>query len=108
VLTNAAKFAFGRERPGAAGETDAFEPMSFGATDNSFPSGHTSQAFALAAALAAHTHNRLLRVAAYGGAAMVGVARVAADRHFASDVVAGAILGTLVGHAITHHFGRRR
>jgi membrane-associated phospholipid phosphatase len=102
VLTVGAKIVIGRERPsgGQGGESDAFEPFTFGSQDNSFPSGHTSQAFALAAVIAGHTHHRLLRIAVYGGAGAVGIARIAADRHFTSDVVAGAILGTIVGHGV--------
>jgi membrane-associated phospholipid phosphatase len=106
VLTVAAKAVIGRERPNGADNTDSdsFEPFTFETEDNSFPSGHTSQAFALAAVVAGHTHNRLVRITAYAGASAVGIARIAADRHFASDVVAGAILDTLVGHRVVRHF----
>lgn len=109
LLTAAAKTVIGRERPSAHGngESDSFEPFTFESEDNSFPSGHTSQAFALAAVIAGHTHNRLLHLAAYGGAGAVGIARIAADRHFASDVVAGAILGTVVGHAVVRRFAAK-
>jgi len=54
--------------------------------------------------IAAHTRQPVLRFTVYGAAAVVGIARVAADRHFASDVVGGAILGTLVGRGVVHHF----
>ena len=105
IVTVAAKAIVGRERPGGMrGEADAFEPFTFESEDNSFPSGHTSQAFALASVIAGHTHSRLLHVAAYGGATVVGIARIAADRHFASDVVAGAILGTIVGRGVVRRF----
>jgi membrane-associated phospholipid phosphatase len=104
LLTATAKIAFGRARPNANRGTDSFEPFESITHDNSFPAGHTSQAFALAAVLVAHTRKPLLRMTAYGAAAAVGIARVAADRHFASDVVAGAILGTVVGRGVVHHF----
>jgi membrane-associated phospholipid phosphatase len=107
VVTALAKIVVGRERPSGADDADLFEPFSFGSADNSFPSGHTSQAFALAAVIAGHTHNRMLRITAYGSAAAVGVARIAADRHFASDVVAGAIVGTIAGHVVVRRFGVR-
>jgi len=54
--------------------------------------------------IAAHTRQPVLRFTVYGAAAAVGIARVAADRHFASDVVGGAILGTLVGRGVVHRF----
>ena len=37
---------------------------------------------------------------AYGAAGLVGVARIEQNTHYASDVVAGAILGTVVGRAV--------
>ena len=37
----------------------------------------------------------------YGFTAMVPVARIHGRRHFFSDVVGGAILGTVVGYAVT-------
>jgi len=107
VLTLAAKTAIGRERPSGSGDSDMFEPFTFESDDNSFPSGHTSQAFALAAVIAGHTHSRVLKITAYAGAGMVGVARIAADRHFTSDVVAGAILGTIVGHQVVRRLAAR-
>jgi membrane-associated phospholipid phosphatase len=104
LLTTTAKIAVGRARPDANLGTDYFAPFRWPTRDNSFPSGHTSQAFALAAAIAAHTRQPVLRFTVYGAAAVVGIARVAADRHFASDVVGGAILGTVVGRGVVHHF----
>ncbi len=104
LLTTAAKIAVGRARPEANLGTDYFAPFRSPTHDNSFPSGHTSQAFALAAVIAAHTRQPVLRFTVWGAAAVVGIARVAADRHFASDVVGGAILGTLVGRGVVHHF----
>lgn len=104
-LTVAAKVVVGRARPTTERGTHHFEPLRFTTSYNSFPSGHTSQAFALAAAIAAHTRLRAVRFGMYGAAGIVGIARVAADRHFASDVVAGAILGTVVGRGVVHHFG---
>ncbi len=104
LLTTTTKIAVGRARPAANLGTDYFAPFRSPTRDNSFPSGHTSQAFALAAVIAAHTRQPVLRFTVYGAATAVGIARVAADRHFASDVVGGAILGTLVGRAVVHRF----
>jgi membrane-associated phospholipid phosphatase len=74
----------------------------------SFPSGHASVAFSLATTywLARRDISGSPGVAAWLGlaaAAGVGVMRVAAGRHFPSDVVAGALLGTASGvivHAV--------
>lgn len=105
VLTQAVKIVVGRARPYTDLGTHYFLPFRTATRYNSFPSGHTSQAFSLAAVIAAHAQRRAVRFAAFGAASVVGIARIAADRHFASDVVAGAILGTVVGNGVVRHFG---
>lgn len=100
IVTPALKFTIGRSRPRQnAGRYD-FHPFSGSV---SFPSGHTTQAFAVASVISAHYDNLLVDTAAYGVAAAVGLARVYHDAHYTSDVVAGAIIGTLVGHSIVEH-----
>ena len=61
----------------------------------SFPSGHTSTAFAAAVAVSAF-HPRL-RWPLLALAALVGLSRVYLGVHYALDVVAGAALGTAIG-----------
>jgi membrane-associated phospholipid phosphatase len=91
----------GRERPVLYTEEGVAVQVR---TDNlrSFPSGHTSVAFALATShwLARRDLNGtpgLWGWLGFAGAAGVGVARVAAGKHFPSDVVGGAALGVLTG-----------
>lgn len=62
---------------------------------NSFPSGHTVGAFALAGVLFFASRNLALRILAIVLAAGVGVSRILAFRHWTSDVVASACLGLL-------------
>ncbi|MDI9408304.1 MAG: phosphatase PAP2 family protein [Candidatus Pacebacteria bacterium] len=57
----------------------------------SFPSGHTTTAFALAT-VAAAVFGRY-RLWFYGAAGLVGVARVLALAHWPSDILAGALVG---------------
>jgi len=104
LLATTANITVGRAHPEANRGTDYFTPFQAPSQNNSFPSGNTSRAFALAAALAAHTRQPVLRVTAYGAAAAVGIAQLVADRHFASDVVGGAVLGTWVGQGVVRHF----
>lgn len=74
----------------------------------SFPSGHTSMAFGAAATLTRMTWNRhgtgaaLIAVGAttFVAATLVGGLRVWAQRHFWTDVFAGALLGTAIGWAV--------
>jgi membrane-associated phospholipid phosphatase len=67
----------------------------------SFPSGHTSQAFAAAATIF-NREGKSAGIPALGVAAFVGLARVQADKHHWYDVVAGAAIGASAGFLITH------
>lgn len=72
----------------------------------SFPSGHTAQAFTLAASLTGELSEHLdwspgwLRPTLCGAAAMTGISRMYDDRHWASDVVMGAVVGTLASRLV--------
>ena len=71
----------------------------------SFPSGHTAAAFC-AATLIERNSGPALGIPAYAVAALVGFSRVEAKRHFPSDVLAGAALGTAVATFVDAlHFG---
>lgn len=82
-----------------------------GAEFRSFPSGHTAQAFALAASLGGELSEhfdwspRWLAPVLYGAASMTGLSRIYHDRHWGSDVVMGAAIGTLASRLIQrlHH-----
>jgi membrane-associated phospholipid phosphatase len=91
------KVVMGRARPNAGEGPDSFAPFSSNA---SFPSGHTTQAFAIASVVAAHDGRLWVSVLSYGLAGSVGFARIEQDAHWSSDVLAGAILGTVVGNAV--------
>ena len=83
----------------------------------SFFSGHTSQAFVSAALTCAHHDN----VRLYGSqgadlaaclshlalAGTIGTLRVVSDMHYVSDVVTGAVIGSLVGLTIPYVFHYR-
>jgi hypothetical protein len=77
---------------------------------NSFPSGHTTQAFASATLFADEfgKGRPWLQVAAYACATTVGVFRVLNNRHWANDVVAGAGLGMLSAKASEVIFSKRK
>ncbi len=97
VVTPLIKLAAGRARPRQKLGTEAFVPFS---GDESFPSGHTTQAFAVASVIAAESPSLWVDLLAYGLAGSVGAARVYHDAHFLSDVAAGAAIGTLVGRSM--------
>ena len=98
TLTFMLKEAFGRSRPAANRGVFHFSTFSGNA---SFPSGHATQAFAVASVIAArYRDNPWIDSAAYGIATLVGVARVDHRAHFASDVLASALLGNTIGRAV--------
>ncbi|HEU4643508.1 MAG TPA: phosphatase PAP2 family protein [Gemmatimonadaceae bacterium] len=120
AATGLVKGAVGRQRPSVnEGDPDDFSlGAGFGrAGHTSFPSGHATAAFALASVAATelsswYPHSRRVLVpAVYGTAAMVALARVYSAKHWSSDVLAGAGIGTLSGllvmrfHALHPHSG---
>lgn len=59
----------------------------------SFPSGHTSSAFATATALTLSTKKWYIAVPAFTYAGVVGYSRMRLGAHYGSDVLAGIIVG---------------
>lgn len=100
IITTTMKVVVGRRRPENTGEAYHFRP--FGG-DHSFPSGHTTQAFSLASVIAESYDETWVDLTSYGIATLVGLARVEQGAHFPSDVLAGAIIGTVVGKSIVRH-----
>lgn len=91
VVTGGLKLAVGRVRPeDSAAESDPYQPISGHA---SFPSGHSSLAFATAVALDRETGAGWVPWVVYPIAGLVAWSRVHDDKHWTSDVVAGAALG---------------
>lgn len=69
--------------------------------DFSFPSGHTSTAFAAAFILASFDKKRAFYY--YILASLIGISRIYLGCHYVYDVVAGAAVGVLVGFLTTHY-----
>jgi hypothetical protein len=106
AATELVKGVTGRARPSVLPpDADVFAAMrGFGtAGRTSFPSGHTSAAFALAAVVdgegKVHWPHaaRIVTPVTYGLASLVGLSRVYKDRHWVSDVAVGALLGEYSG-----------
>lgn len=96
AATYGLKTLFGRARPDE--DEAGFHGLSFSDARHSFPSGHAAVSFAFATVLGRHIPR--LREEALAAAAIVSLTRILLDRHWASDVVFGAALGSLVGEAV--------
>lgn len=106
VVTPLIKTVAGRTRPIQGGDGDEFHAFSKG---QSFPSGHATEAFAVASVFATRSKGWVVPTLAYGLAGAVAFARVNDRAHFPSDVLAGAIIGTTIGRSIVHrHRGTER
>ena len=66
--------------------------------DPSFPSGHASIAFSMATVLG--NQYPKWRIPLYVGAGLVGLSRIYLGRHYASDVLMGAAVGTITGTVV--------
>ena len=101
------KGAFGRQRPYVKPrDSRSFQfGRGFAGGDQyrSFPSGHTVAAFAAAAAVSSETADWwpntrwVIGPALFTGAALTGISRMYDNRHWASDVIIGAGIGTFAG-----------
>lgn len=82
-------------------------PSGFNAsrTHSSFPSGHTTSAFAVATVFATMYRDRpWIPVVAYGAATLVGLSRITENRHWSTDVAVGAALGYITGKQAVHNY----
>lgn len=111
MLTQIVKFTAGRQRPDAHyAATGVTRPED----TTSFYSGHTSIAFALAvssgtvASMRGYRLAPLIWGAGLAAAATTGYLRVAADKHYLTDVIAGAVIGSAIGFGLPYLAHRPR
>jgi len=82
---------------------DGHERSEFFDGGSSFPSGHSTQAWAVATVIAHEYKDRpAVQIAAYGIASAVSVARFTGHKHYISDVLAGSALGFGIGKFVYH------
>jgi len=89
-ITTALKYSFNRERPFVT-YPDVMKKSDGGSP--SFPSGHTSSAFATATSLSFAYPKWYIIVPSYTWAGTVGFSRMHLGVHYPSDVLAGAVIG---------------
>jgi membrane-associated phospholipid phosphatase len=112
AVTLVTKSVAGRARP----YVDPENPLDFGLGRGwrndrfqSFPSGHTTAAFAAAAAVTKEIEKRwpdaelLAGTALFGAATLVGASRLYHNVHWASDVAMGAAIGSFAGWKVVRY-----
>ncbi len=67
---------------------------------HSFPSGHTCAAFAVSVAICLCVKNKLARIGITVFAVLTGISRIYVGAHYLSDVIAGAVVGSLCAYAV--------
>ncbi|MCS6808946.1 MAG: phosphatase PAP2 family protein [Bacteroidota bacterium] len=102
VLNLAIKALVGRSRP-YVGE-GALMARPFQCVDSlmSFPSGHTTVAFAVSSVLAECAGESLVSVGLYALAGLTAISRLYHTKHWASDIILGAAIGAGAGLFVTH------
>jgi hypothetical protein len=111
AMESAVKFITGRVRPNAytpeMENNGTFKGPSSSSISSSFPSGHTTAAFAAATVFAQeYKDETLIPVVAYTAATLVGLSRITQNAHWATDVVAGACLGYVTGKQVVNNYHR--
>jgi membrane-associated phospholipid phosphatase len=104
-LNQLVKMSVGRERPFVHALPEDEKPQTSRPSDNnlSFYSGHTSPAFTLAvsasmvATLRGYRLAKVVWATSLPLAGLTGYLRIAADRHYFTDVMTGAALGSAIG-----------
>jgi membrane-associated phospholipid phosphatase len=90
VVTQGAKWAFGRVRPDSTDDAWDFQPFS---GNESMWSGHSAFAFAMATSLSQDIHRPWATVGLYTLATATAWSRVYDNEHWVSDVAVGAAAG---------------
>jgi len=89
VFTRLLKITTGRDRPNGSG----------GRFNSSFPSGHASGSFAFASTIDS-LYGHKVGIPLYLLAGYIGYSRISDNKHFLSDVLFGAALGTSAGRGV--------
>jgi len=75
--------------------------------NSSFPSGHTTVAFAAATVFAMEYKDRpLVPLISYSAATLIGLSRITENKHWITDVFFGGVLGYFTGRLVVNNYHR--
>ena len=112
VISQVIRGPVGRRRPSISPDDQYKFDFGKGFTEfnnRSFPSLHSATGFAAATAVSAEIHERnpnaswWVTPVAYTVAMVPGVTRMYLNQHWASDIVSGAFIGSLIGNRVVHY-----
>ena len=117
TITTVVKFLSGRTRPSYYPADLEAEPRFFGPfhrrvndasssyENSSFPSGHSTVAFAVATVFASeYKDNPVVPVIAYSAASLIAISRITENKHWVTDVFSGAALGYFSGKLVVKNY----
>jgi undecaprenyl-diphosphatase len=108
LFINILKRIVGRARPGVPGTIDpfVFDPFNWSAAYASLPSGHATTVLSVIVAFGSLWPRA--RTVLWIYALVIMASRIAVTAHFPSDVLAGAVFGTLGAMLVRRYFALRR
>ena len=119
ALESVLKYLSGRTRPSFYDANSIARPKFLGPSSkttkdangkkvySSFPSGHTTVAFAAATVFASEYSNYIIvPIIAYSFSTLVALSRITENKHWTTDVVVGAAIGYLAGKNVVNNYHR--
>lgn len=100
LIIEVLKIIIGRSRPYKEEGAFSFSWFNLYGESQSLPSGHTGAAFSIASCISEECKNPFVSVIGYTTATLVGLSRIHDNKHWASDVFLGAVIGVSVGKTI--------
>ncbi|MEO7087942.1 MAG: phosphatase PAP2 family protein [Bacteroidia bacterium] len=109
ALVNAVKYIPERDRPYISDNPFMWFGPGFRNGNFSFPSGHSTSVFAMAAIVASEYSNyKAVPIIAYSIASLTALSRINDNKHWASDVFTGAVFGWAMGKLIYRNSHQRK
>ncbi len=102
------KFIGGRSRPFYSENAYDFDPFKLNFEQTSFPSGHSTLAFAYSSVMAKEYQNFFWKFGWYTVAVLTAYARVYNNYHWFSDIIFGSAIGLFVGEYINNHLTNQK